>query len=405
MALSLQEQLKRVTAARETWQRLNMDIYKESPHPNPIAGVRAMERGTDVFYADPDGPDGWNTIPALDGYGAWYRAFQALDTHLTDANHAVLDRVIAATGQLLGDTAVLKRPDRKAPDTAEMHAYIAHKIEELKRTGEVFIISGFRSHFNITRIHHLNDGHFAHTRYDAGGEADTLREQRDGAGELREIVNSIEARLIQPNANIPRIIELEALQLFSPMVSREYMNAQLELDTMIEREPYRRAEAYRQRRGNCTTRSQRVMVNDLLDDQAASDRLRRFIVEHRQTPAEIGQLLITREAELHAAIAIEENKPHWFAYKSKAFGPSYRFSESFAPAERKVFQREMKEKYAIDVKWGTNDDKTVHAYVPVDDLESLKGVLRFMAAPDAIVSDITLPRRIAHPLANPPLPN
>lgn len=366
MPFSREEQLRQVQVARQSWEAANANQGRY--YQRPVEKVRGLENATEVVWrVNPEEAKvGYYTQPALQGYEAWLQAFQALDGRLSTANHEALGRATAILSQLRKDADILYPMFKKEPSAKDLAQYTQQKMTELHATGETYMLTGYSGHFNITRIRQRSDGSYSHTLYDAGGETNVIAHERDRRGQSRNIANVIEEHPIKRGTDIGELILNETKQRNVKSDSSEYARLQRQIDRALDDRIIRAVEDYSQRRGNCTTRGQRILVDDLLRDEKVSARLRDFITNDERPPAKIAERLKEMEQFLRTpmphGVRVDSDGFGWEDHQSSAYGESLRYSRKFrSQTEKDVFAKEMHGK-GIAVEWGVNDGVS-YAYI------------------------------------------
>ncbi|MEJ0010530.1 MAG: hypothetical protein WDN72_08595 [Alphaproteobacteria bacterium] len=176
-----------------------------------IEGVRHMEQRT-MMIPSSQRDQGYHRIPALEGYGGWIGAFQALDPNLTPAQHAGLDKVSSIIDGMRQDWQELGNPhDRARPSSRRVDDYVAKKMQELETRGETYMLGGHDTHFNIVRIKRQPDGSYTETLYDSGHETNVVGHYND-----RAIVNAVEEHALKPGVGASRFIRANLDKILSP---------------------------------------------------------------------------------------------------------------------------------------------------------------------------------------------
>jgi hypothetical protein len=118
-------------------------------------------------------------------------------------------------------------------------------------------------------------------------------------------VNAVEEKKIRKGTDLRWLIETDIIKRCNAKDSDNYKNAKKYLDKALERKPDRVHVEYGQRKGNCTTRGQRIMMADIVNDAPLADNFYNFTCNiegsnagdiHRSLERNIGFLENIRQA-------------------------------------------------------------------------------------------------------------
>lgn len=253
---------------------------------------------------------GGKTEESQHGYRNWLRAYKmlyreslaadtvaALDTGM--GAMAVMERERdelrklegkAHIGKMPGDRRGALKACRAAAYNADMQAIVDRECAPLneKPPKPTFLVSGFQGHHTVTRIDRDAKGYMV-TTYNAGAGA---KEAPDGSGD----VMAMHRQRLDAKVPVEDFIRLVNERKIRPYLSLE--GAQLE--EMVS-QSLGQVEEYRieppQHKGNCTTRSTREMLKDLMDPGAFEHLHRHVSNPDVCDPAEVmAALQMRREA-------------------------------------------------------------------------------------------------------------
>lgn len=372
MPMTPQEELQRI-------ERLRREL---SENRDAVARVARLEERT-MFIPAEERPHGYYVDKATLGYRIMVESFRATDQQLTPTQDARLGRVVSVIDGLNSDAERYPwRNDPASRTQASLNSYVQEKMSQLNSVGETFIGSGHETHFNVVRIKRYPDGTLTYTLYDSGHETRGVGVRVDENGERRTQVNAVEERIIRPGASIEALIQAEARKSIVNAMpengdTRAYQEQRAIIASLTEPTPVRVEVQDAQRRGNCTTRGQRIMMQDILADDGLSARVHGFITEN--TPHEVFESLGQERENVRAGrvrIPMPELQASesWKPYNSSAFGPSLRFETGYdarvndVTPQMRSFSDYMSTR-GVDVKWGYRDGKA-YAYVPQTDQAS-----------------------------------
>ncbi|MGH1403814.1 MAG: hypothetical protein ACRBDL_06180 [Alphaproteobacteria bacterium] len=235
-----------------------------------IQEVRQLERPTQVIMHNEDLLNrGYYAGQATEGYNRLLSAFKILnEDDLSPAQNRALERALEVQDNLRKDAAIYG--DRPTGEGA--NRYLDSKMDQLAKTGETYMVSGHKSHFNVTRIQKQTDGSYTYTLYDSGHETQVVGKQ-DG----RLMANAVREHVIKPNADIRSLIEADMQKRSSDSAGSEYKQSKNFIEGSLKQPPVRTVEEFAQRRGNCTTRGQRIMVSDIVQDNQLSEKIYNFL--------------------------------------------------------------------------------------------------------------------------------
>jgi hypothetical protein len=356
-------------------------------HSKAIADVRGLERPTMLTPVD-ERAQGYYRLPAIDGYQQLVAAFKVLDGNLTDRQQGKLDKFINIIDNLREDYKKLDSGGyEQMPSNKQLDEFVKHKMQQLEKTGEVYMLSGHRTHANIVKIQKKSDGSYSYTLYDSGHETRVVRYEGD-----RSIVNAVEEHRIKDGASIKQLIVADVVKMRVGYDSEQYKASKSIIENSLDAKPIRVIEDYGQRRGNCTTRGQRILIEDIVgDDPALTYKLRGFIVNDDVSVQDIQRQLAEKEQEIKsgkkpAPIQPEIKREGWQEYKSSAYGDALRSSDPFRSngmtrietAEMVQFSSMMKEK-GVNIRWGWKGDEAF-AYVPKKDVKSYSNLQHDLSA-------------------------
>ncbi len=145
-------------------------------------------------------------------------------------------------------------------------------MQELERSGEMYMLTGHDRHFNITKIKQTPDGGYVYTLYDAGHESAIIGYDAQN----RPLNNAVQEFTVRPGTDLRALIELEVAKKESSAKGPEYAAVKKAIDNALKKPPIRVEQAFAQRKGNCTTRGQRILAADILKDQKLSEGLYDF---------------------------------------------------------------------------------------------------------------------------------
>ncbi len=235
-----------------------------------IQEVRQQERPTQIIMHNEDLLNrGYYAGQATEGYNRLLSAFKLLhEDDLLPAQNKALERALEVQDNLRKDAAIYG--DRPTGEGA--NRYLDSKMDQLAKTGETYMVSGHKSHFNVTRIQKQTDGSYTYTLYDSGHETQVVGKQ-DG----RLMANAVREHVIKPNADIRSLIEADMQKRSSDSAGSEYKQSKNFIEGSLKQPPVRTVEEFAQRRGNCTTRGQRIMVSDIVQDNQLSEKIYNFL--------------------------------------------------------------------------------------------------------------------------------
>lgn len=353
------------------------DIEKiENLRRNVTENSALMSRVSDLEQYARIGEDGYTPSKAVRGYRLWADSFLALDQDsLTPQQKEAVEKFSRILGDLDGEYRFLGT----MPDPSRIDAYLAKHAQVLNTHGETFMISGYSpdeltgrpGHFTIARIRALppsEGGGYSYTEYNAGAGSNILGENEIGQKRTEAVVE----RRISPGVDPQEIIRANismrtsARESGTYALSREYIEARL-----ADEPPMRVIEAGAQTKGNCTTMSQRVMFQDVVDDQRLAGRFYAFMTEPNITPSHVSDLLADKQAAIRAGVpeavrAVNVTPGGWEPYQSTMGDQTFRYGQPFTDEASMIkFELSMQER-GIPIQWGESDGKS-YAYAVQSD--------------------------------------
>lgn len=234
-------------------------------HASEIGRVRELERGT-MMTPMLDRKVGYNGEQALQGYIQIINAYSLIGniTHEQRDGLGKVAKILSGMQeeeQMLGFT----------PDSYAVTRYCNDKLQNLADKGEIYLSSGHTKHFNVVKITRQPDGGYTYTRYDAGHESKAI----DWKGD-RPVIKAVQEFAIKPGTDIGRLLDAEMKKKYIDPDGPDYARALGSIDKMLKQPPIRAELEYGQRKGNCTTRGQRIMAADILQDTSLSEGLYDF---------------------------------------------------------------------------------------------------------------------------------
>lgn len=234
-------------------------------HASEIARVRQLEMGT-MMTPKVERPIGYNGQQAIQGYLQIINAY-ALIGNVTHEQREGLGKVARVLNGMQDDERMLGNN----PDSYATTRYCNNKVQELADKGSIYVSSGHTKHFNVVKITRQPDGGYTYTRYDAGHESKAI----DWKGD-RPVIKAVQEFVIKPGTDIGRLLEAEMAKKYIDPDGPDYAPALGAIDKMLKQPPVRAELEYGQRKGNCTTRGQRIMAADILKDTGLSENLYDF---------------------------------------------------------------------------------------------------------------------------------
>lgn len=293
MPTTPQEELERI-------ERLQRELLHNR---EAVAAVARLEERT-MFVPEQERKVGYYENKATAGYRILVETFRATDRQLTPLQDARLGRVVDVMEGLNRDAeryAFRMRPELRTQQYLD--AYIQEKIGQLNSAGEVFVNSGHNEHFNVVRIKRYQDGTLTYTLYDSGHETRGVGVRVDENGEHRTQVNAVEERRILPGVRPEQLLAAEARKWTlnaNPENGdiRAYQEQRALIESLTESSPIRVEVQDAQRRSNCTTRGQRIMMQDILADDGLAARVHGFITDN--TPSSVYDALAQERENVRA---------------------------------------------------------------------------------------------------------
>ena len=252
-------QIARAQTVLDNWQRSAAEINK----------VRELETPTQIMR-DRNLPDeGYWRVQATEGYNRLLNAYKLLnEDRLSPQQNQALERAINIQNGLREDA----KKYGELPQGVHAERFVEDKLHQLQTRGEIYMISGHEAHFNITKIKMQPDGSYTYTLYDSGHESNVVRRQQD-----RAIVHAVREHRIQDGTDMRQFISADVLKKSSAYEGDGYKNTKSFIEGSIEHPPIRTVEDLAQRRGNCSTRGQRIMFADIVQDNALSESMYTFL--------------------------------------------------------------------------------------------------------------------------------
>jgi len=275
-----------------------IDEVRKQEQPAPITPTADLEKG-------------YRKLSAQEGYQQLVDAYRFLDDTLTGEQKAGLEKV---SGVLRG----LRQDQLFLEDTffeAFIKDYPDTKKRELVQRGEIYMPSGYKSHFSIIKMAKTPKGGHSFTRYDAGTKSQTVA--RDGA---KEVVNTVDEREINPGADLAWLVKANAAQINLPYEDPAYGRLSAGIESSLGTR-MRAERGHKQDKGNCTTRSQRILITDILQDDGLSANIRDFITNNTLATVDIKAALGQKLSELERTGAqTSDGKKDWKTRISSAGG-------------------------------------------------------------------------------------
>ena len=234
-------------------------------HASEIARVRQLEMGT-MMTPMLERKIGYNGEQAIQGYLQIINAY-ALIGNITHEQRDGLGKV----ARILNGMQEEEQRLGLTPDSYATTRYCNNKQQELADKGSIYVSSGHAKHFNVVKITRQPDGGYTYTRYDAGHESKAV----DWKGD-RPVIKAVQEFAIKPGTDIGNLLEAEMKKKYIDPDGPDYAPALAAIDKMLKQPPIRAELEYGQRKGNCTTRGQRIMAADILKDSALSEGLYDF---------------------------------------------------------------------------------------------------------------------------------
>jgi hypothetical protein len=286
-----------------------------------MADVQKLEART-ILTPEHERHRGAKTEDSQSGYRNWLRAYKILyQESLDPATAAALDTGMGAmtamernrdalrelegrayVNNMPGDMMGALKACKAAGYGSQMQAVVDRECEPLKAhpPKPAFIVSGFQGHHTVTRIDKDAQGYVV-TTYNAGAGA---KEAPDGSGNVMAMYRQ---RL---DAKVP-------VEDFIRLVNERKIRPYLSLEGAQFEEMMGKAlgpvKEYRieppQHKGNCTTRSTREMLKDMMDPAAFEHMHRHVSNPDVCDPAEVMAALQMRREALDGYIQKQGQKP------------------------------------------------------------------------------------------------
>lgn len=306
---------------------LNEDLEKAL---SLMKGLQNLELATIVTPLS-DMFEGAHTEDSQRGYEIWLRAYQILYADKLDSEEkAKLDKMIRVVHELGEDRSAIRKIEKSYPmmihgipkyETGntgsyfyakEMSAFTARKLEELKQHGEVYLPTGFHGHHTVSRIWKNNDGNYILTTCNAGGEHKSAPVQEDPSGEL--VMVSYDQKIKISRKGSPEIDLKELITLLAEKKLRYvayhgdpqgYGALCGDIESKLDVVGMHR-NGKPQGKGNCTTRSTREALYDVL-----GEKLFASIHSHVSDPnnSNAHQILEALDIRIQALERITQKRP------------------------------------------------------------------------------------------------
>lgn len=212
------------------------------------------------------------------GYVVWLQSLAAIyKDSLTDKEQDGIAKMSGVLKVLAADRAEVrdmenyeippyKRATRDAASYApSMREYVGAKVAELKKDGEAYLVAGFHGHHVVARLQGDEQKGYNVTIYNAGAEAIPAPQGPDNPkGEL--VMGTYEHKLkagVKPEEFIRSLTEKK----IRPRYDEGYLDVSMELQNAMEPPPLRFKAVKPQQTGNCTTRSTRHALEDVLGEE------------------------------------------------------------------------------------------------------------------------------------------
>lgn len=233
-------------------------------HAWQLNAVRCLESPDDVFadcaYSDTD---------SLIGYKCLIDAYTLLNNNLTPSQKDKMDKISSILAGLAEDASLFDRHSRPEPSVVDN--YVNGKLARFRATGEIYINGGNFGHGNVVKIQRTRYG-LTYTRYDAGEETTLI-----GFEGNKPVVQAIAEYPVRSGISASDILLAELNKRWMKSDSEEYKKTMALIGDMLGPRPTRAVLDLGQGKGNCSTRRQRLLISDLLNDRALSKQLHRFV--------------------------------------------------------------------------------------------------------------------------------
>lgn len=285
-------------AAAAEIKRLYRLLDEINTYADNVDGVSRQEQPTALINRiDPDSVDlGFGLVPASRGYRILLETYKLTNPELSASDHRKLDRTLEVIENLQSDAEqrrILRQLVKSGARDLEAHieSLVDEKMAKLGLNApsgtarEIYLNAGHRDHFNAVRIKVNEDGTITHTRYDTGHETNVVGSRVDESGETRFQVNAIEERRFKSSADVREVIRAEIIKSIyaaesqATPASHEYNEAKNRIQDSLEAKPISTDAQNAQRRGNCTTRGLRLVMQDIVDDPKLAEGIYRFITQ------------------------------------------------------------------------------------------------------------------------------
>lgn len=270
--------------------------------------VAELEERTEISHHR---SGGYYPVPAVQGYRALAEAYYALNyCKLVPTQREGIEHCLRAMEMLLTGSDHTKRG---ALSQQEKDKITRQKLHELVEHGETYLMAGYQRHFNIVRIKGSRQSGYSYTVYDAGGETTP-----SGRNDNSVVYATIEREIPDPAA-IPLLIDMTIQKIKTSNGSRDYQDLRREIDKRLGHIT-RAEETVRQRKHNCTTRAQRLLIYDLL----GSEMLYQFITNPENSAEAILDQLEQKQITLlsaHSSPTPQDNPNAVISSAYWEFGP------------------------------------------------------------------------------------
>ncbi len=286
-----------------------------------MENVQFLEQAT--MYVPPERRDeGGHTEDSQRGYLNWLKAYQAIfNERLDDTDHSKLDKAVTIVDKLEQDRATLRPLERynlvqtvTSKDAKEILQELPHEgktgiekftqeqCEKLHHDHSLWLVSGFKRHHTVTHIEEVYGGDYTVTVWNAGGAA---KDAGDGAN----VMAMYQQRLHNP-ADVDSFVRLVAERKVRAFAEKGNEKIAAAMEEMLSPEIDQCRVEPPQHRGNCTTRSTREMLKDVLGKPLFEDVHRHVSNPQVCDPADIMAALQLRRQELEKRVqklGVKEN--------------------------------------------------------------------------------------------------
>lgn len=277
-----------------------------------MENVQGLEAHTQVTSPE-DRERGARTEDSQGGYKAWVKAYQILYNETLDKEQkAKLDegyRAISDIGEhraelrdmmsygtrlqeLPTDLRGVIKASMRSDYSKDMNNLLKDEVKPLfeKPPKMAYPVSGYRGHHTVTRIHRDKNDDFIFTTYNAGQGAIEI------PGDTDNVIGRFSRRLkkdVAGTAEVVRLINESKLQYYGSAEEKALRGA---IDSALGPR-FDEVVMPMQHKGNCTTRSTREMLKDVLGDTVFGDLHRHVSDPQLCDPAEaMAALQMRRDA-------------------------------------------------------------------------------------------------------------